>query len=200
MGEPEKDKAGEEPDESGADLQDAAAELFDGGGGEAAASPKSAEITYLCAKCDAVFSGNRQVKHCSKCGSPVNRYSKPAAQKSVLLVDDAALARKKIGAILKSMGCKVVEAADGLEGLKLAEDVEPDLIVLDVQMPRMGGLEALAEFRRDERFASIPIVMMTVVSDAETVSKAITGDANDYIRKDSTVAEISERLKQHLPA
>ena len=87
---------------------------------------------------------------------------------------------------------------DGLEGVERAKNEVPDVIVLDIQMPRQDGLTALREIRQDRRFKSTPIIMMTVEADATMVSKAVFYQATDYIRKDTSVSEIMKRLRKHI--
>ncbi|MBT4496375.1 MAG: response regulator [Gemmatimonadetes bacterium] len=128
--------------------------------------------------------------------------SAPAQGKSggkrVLLVDDSEPERMKLGAIIRQLGGQVFEAADGRQALAKVKQVEPDLIVLDVMMPNRDGLETLKILRQHQLYKDTPIVMLTVKSDAETVRKALTSQANDYIVKDSDLAAIGERLKRYL--
>ena len=119
-------------------------------------------------------------------------------QKCVLLADDSTMARGKIGAILKQLGCRVVEAIDGIEALRLAATAKPDLIILDVMVPNRDGIAALRELRRDAQFGDTPMVMLTSKADAETVTKALQSQASDYILKDASIEEIKERLSVYL--
>lgn len=161
---------------------------------------ESVETTYQCTQCDARYTTSEEINFCSKCGAPVGPalISVSSTPKRALLVDDSQMSRKKIGAILKKLGCEVAEAADGIEGLDQARKVPPDLIVLDVQMPRMNGLEMLQILRKDPQFASTPVIMMTIEADPEIVGKALSSRANDYIRKDTSVADILARLRRHV--
>ena len=153
------------------------------------------DLAYNCQVCNYLFRGDREVQYCSRCGTKLEQ---PQKERLVLLVDDSTLARKKIGAILKTLGCQVEEAENGLQGLAKAQATNPDLIILDVMMPKKDGLETLRELRGNERFKKTPIIMMTIKSDPATISEAIKGLASDYIRKDSKVSEIMTRLKKHL--
>jgi CheY-like chemotaxis protein len=98
------------------------------------------------------------------------------------------------------MGCRVVEAEDGAQALDLARAEPPDLIVMDVMMPVMSGLEALQILRADSRFAATPVVMLTAKADAATVSRAVEHHASDYLLKDSPPLEIKRRLQKYLPS
>lgn len=105
-----------------------------------------------------------------------------------------------MAAILKKLGCRVVEAEDGSQALELARaEPPPDLIVMDVMMPVMSGLEALKILRADTRFAATPVIMLTAKADASTVSQALEHHASDYLLKDSPPDEIGRRLQKYLP-
>ena len=94
----------------------------------------------------------------------------------------------------------VIPSANGADGLKKAQSRAAglDLIVLDIQMPRMDGITVLRYLRQLPLLKDIPVVMLTSQSDQETVRKALSFKANDYIRKDAPLEEIVERLSKHL--
>lgn len=119
-----------------------------------------------------------------------------------LLVEDSAVAREKISGILVELGCEVTTAVDGVEGLTLAKRLASslDLIVLDIQMPKADGITLLRYLRKIPELASILIVMLTTQADKDTVSKALGFGANDFLRKDATIAHITERLNVHIEA
>ena len=157
---------------------------------------ESQEEVHYCPQCGEFTKGTGAEGVCSQCGGPFAG-THPEG-KRVLLVDDSEIALKKVGAILKKLGCRVMEARDGIEALDRAREETPDLIVLDIQMPNMGGLEVLKELRQDEGFTSTPIIMLTVEADASGVSQAISRGATDYIRKDTPVVQIIKRLRTHV--
>jgi len=162
-----------------------------------AAASQATQEGYLCSRCGETYPSTQEIKFCSKCGAPVN-VAQSSASKRVLLVDDSQLARKKIAAILKKLGCQVSEAEDGKEGVIAAIKSKPHLIILDIQMPNVNGLDALKTLRKNPLFDSTPILMMTVEADAQVVAQALAAKANDYIRKDSSVAELISRLRKHV--
>lgn len=112
------------------------------------------------------------------------------------------MAREKISGILVELGCKVTTANDGVEGLKVAKRLASslDLIVLDIQMPKADGITLLRYLRKIPELASTLIVMLTTQADKDTVSKALGFGANDFLRKDATIAHITERLSVHIEA
>jgi len=115
------------------------------------------EFQYTCPSCLTIYQTEDEIKFCSECGAlvesfsgqgPANSKCRSAPSKRVLLVDDSLLSRKKMGAILWALHCEVHEAKNGEEGLREAQSLNPDLIVLDVQMPHRGG--------GGVRFSSLP--------------------------------------------
>lgn len=101
----------------------------------------------------------------------------------ILLVDDHTLFRSGLKALLSRQDdFEVVgEASDGLEGVKLAEQLKPDLVLLDLDMPVMNGTEALAQMLEMNR--QLPVVMLTVSEDAEDLKEAFVLGARGYLVK-----------------
>ena len=101
----------------------------------------------------------------------------------ILLVDDHTLFRSGLKALLsRQADFEVVgEASDGLEGVKLAEQLKPDLVLLDLDMPVMNGTEALAQMLAINR--ELPVVMLTVSEDAEDLKEALVLGARGYLVK-----------------
>jgi len=156
-------------------------------------------LTFTCSKCGKKSAHDETVRFCPHCGAPAQAGGSggPTTVK-VLLVDDAAIARKKIGAVLKSLGCSVAEAKDGVEALATVDEVDPHLVVLDINMPNMSGIEVLDELRGKPRYQNTTIVMLTAEADAAVVSEALKHRANDYLRKDARVDQLKERLLKHI--
>jgi signal transduction histidine kinase/CheY-like chemotaxis protein len=95
----------------------------------------------------------------------VTNGSRPPSNDCVLVVDDDATARELIAEQLKAEGFSVVTAAGGLEGLKLAKDLRPIAITLDVMMPDLDGWSVLAALRQDADLAEIPVIMITILDE-----------------------------------
>lgn len=175
--------------------------LYDSGATEP--EPSTQETRYVCSSCGERFAVGQKLKFCSQCGARISEVSNTvevdtSAKTRVLLADDSALARKKVGGILQNLNCEVSEAEDGTTALSLAVSVRPQLVVLDVHMPGGNGLQVLKALRENQFFATIPIVMMTGEADAAVVSQAIALKATDYVRKDDSVETITARLQSHL--
>jgi len=123
-------------------------------------------------------------------------------QKILIVDDDRVLTKVLKDGILAKRGDKydVVTAFDGEEGLRVAQDIFPALILLDMVMPKMGGIGFLEELRKDSRFADTPIIIGTQVSDIEQMSKAVALGVNGYIIKsefslDNIIKQVEEVLE-----
>ncbi|MBJ6634794.1 MULTISPECIES: response regulator [unclassified Streptomyces] len=103
---------------------------------------------------------------------PVPTYSRvvPSTSGRVLVVDDNKVIRQLIRVNLELEGIEVVTAADGAECLEVVQQVRPDLITLDVVMPRLNGLRTAARLRSDPRTAGIPLVIVSACSQHEVES------------------------------
>lgn len=106
----------------------------------------------------------------------------------ILVCDDEPTLRELVRAVL-GPGYRFVEAADGREALAVTQDVEPDLIVLDVMLPGLSGIEVLDALRRDERVGATPVVVITAWSHTE--SEVITAGADAFVSKPFDPDELS---------
>jgi CheY-like chemotaxis protein len=119
------------------------------------------------------------------------------AAKTILIVEDSPAQALALKHLLKEQGLQVLWAPDGQAGVTLAQQHGPDVIVLDVEMPRMGGFEACRCLKDDVRTADIPIVMLTVRDDAATALRGIDLGAVDFIPKDAFSGSVLlETLRQ----
>lgn len=103
--------------------------------------------------------------------------------KTVLLVDDTEVIRVVVAAFLRRFPCTVIEAVNGRLGLEKAREIKPDLILLDVEMPEMDGIETLTHLREDPATQSIPVIMLTAQSSKEVVMQAARHGVLAYIVK-----------------
>jgi len=119
--------------------------------------------------------------------------------KKVLVVEDDRVLRRVIIDNLKSENFTVFEAEDGVAGLEVSLREHPDLILLDVVMPRMDGIAMLEKLRTDEWGKIANVVMLTNLSEAEKVAKAAEKGVNDYLVKaDWDIAGIVDKVKEKL--
>jgi len=114
-----------------------------------------------------------------------------------LIVDDSSVMRKIIERSLRQAGLEalvVFEAGSGTDGLDLLKAQQVDLILTDINMPSMDGLEFLRQLRAQELAPSVPVVMITTESSEEHVKQAIQAGAQGYIRKPFTAEQVKERV------
>lgn len=104
--------------------------------------------------------------------------------KTALVVEDSTTEAENVCAILTEAGLQVVWAVNGPDGLQKAQEIHPDLIVMDVNMPGMNGFQVLQALKRDSECASIPIVMLTTSDTPEAAMTGFDAGAVDYIPKD----------------
>jgi len=114
---------------------------------------------------------------------------------TVLICDDEPSLRELIRVSLDGR-FSFAEAHDGVECLDLARETLPDLVVLDMMMPRLNGLEVLSEFRGDERLADTPVIVLT--AQPASREEAIRGGASRVILKPFTPDEISAAVEEVL--
>lgn len=114
----------------------------------------------------------------------------------ILLVDDHTLFRSGLKALLsRQPDFEIIgEASDGLEGVKLAEQLKPDLVLLDLDMPVMSGTEALAQMLAANR--ELPVVMLTVSEDAEDLKEAFVLGARGYLVKNIDAEYLVNSVRQ----
>jgi CheY-like chemotaxis protein len=103
--------------------------------------------------------------------------------KKVLIADDKATSRELVRMVLEKCGYAVFEAGDGLEALRLAPEVAPDLIILDLHMPGLDGFGVIGELRRDGRFAATPVMALTASAMQGDRERALSAGFTAYISK-----------------
>lgn len=119
-------------------------------------------------------------------------------RRGILIVDDDALLRFFLKKFLEKMDWEVFEAGNGEEALSLLEKTAIHLIVSDLQMPVMNGLELLRRVRKDPRTGSIPVIMVTAYEGEEIREKAIQLGANDFINKPVDEEDLLHRIRKAL--
>ena len=115
----------------------------------------------------------------------------------VLIVDDSAAIRKILQRMLKSAGLplgNILEAGDGLEALDQLKSETVQLILSDINMPNMDGIQLLSELKSRAEFKSIPVIMITTEGGEAKVMEAVQLGASGYVRKPFTADQIKEKL------
>lgn len=114
-----------------------------------------------------------------------------------LIVDDSSVMRKIVERALRQAGLDTMvvhEAGSGIEGLDVLRAKQVDLILSDINMPSMDGLEFLRQLRAQNLAPGVPVVMITTESSEEHVKQAILAGAQGYIRKPFTAEQVKERV------
>ncbi len=116
----------------------------------------------------------------------------PGDSKLILVVDDEPRMTRFIRMNLDLEGYKVIEARDGLEALEKVRKHLPDLVILDVRMPKMDGFETLREIRE---FSDVPVIMLTVQDEEKDKVRGLDLGADDYVTKPFGTRELVSRIK-----
>lgn len=117
----------------------------------------------------------------------------------VLFVEDDPLIVKIYSTRLSADGYTVITALNGADGLRLADEEKPDLIVLDIMMPKMDGFEVLQKLRAIPSFVATPVLLYSNLGKEEERTKAIAMGATEYIVKANiSPTEMVNKIKQHL--
>jgi len=122
-----------------------------------------------------------------------NGRQKQGGKKVILLVEDNSDMRLYISTNISDFN--VVQAENGQDGLNIAVELVPDLIITDIMMPVMSGLELTARIKQDPRTSHIPIVMLTAKASAESKEEGLQTQADDYITKPFNMTELRLRIK-----
>jgi len=114
----------------------------------------------------------------------------------ILSVDDSSTIRRIVGRVVATLGMDLVEAANGREAMAVLEQDHADiaLVVLDVNMPEMDGGETLAAMKKDPRFQSIPVMMLTTESERGRILEFIQGGAANYLVKPFTPDDLAAKM------
>jgi len=136
--------------------------------------------------------------------SPAGRVARRSAEKSgpartepttILVVDDESSVRTMLGMALGDEGFEVVEASSGEKAIEMLEEVQPDLVLLDLLMPGLTGLETC---RRIRERSSVPITMLTALDSVEDIEISLEAGADDYCTKPMELNELIARLRARL--
>lgn len=117
----------------------------------------------------------------------------------ILIVEDDSILRQTVGEFLGAEGLEIIYASDGEEGVKLAKEQNPQLMLLDIILPRKDGYEVIKDLKADEKTKHIPIVILTNLGSLSDVEKAIELGATTYLVKaDYKLEEIAKKVKEVL--
>jgi chemosensory pili system protein ChpA (sensor histidine kinase/response regulator) len=136
-------------------------------------------------------------------GAPVVELKKAAptpgdVRPTALVVDDSITVRRVTERFLQRHGMRVLTAKDGLDAISVLQDTKPDVILLDIEMPRMDGYEFASHVRNDERYADVPIIMITSRVGDKHRARAIELGVNDYLGKPYQDAQLLDAIQRQL--
>lgn len=124
---------------------------------------------------------------------------------SILVVDDDSNFREILRTKLESLGFSVEEAVDGKDGVKKTKELKPKLVIMDVQMPEMNGVEALSKIRADQELAEVKVIFVTNFGEDDP-NNALIDDkfakdigAVGHIRKTDDLSNMIDRIKREIP-
>jgi signal transduction histidine kinase/CheY-like chemotaxis protein len=123
----------------------------------------------------------------------------PSNTPLILVADDNEINLRTVTDYLRANKLRVIQARDGLEAVKMVREHAPSLVLMDIQMPLMDGLDAIANLRADDKHAAMPIIALTsraMVGDRE---RCIAAGANDYLSKPVNMKQLVKTIHTHLP-
>jgi len=120
------------------------------------------------------------------------------APKTVLIVEDNELNMKLFHDLLEAHGYATLQARTGPEALALAEEHEPDLILMDIQLPEISGLQVTQELKKNEALTKIPVIAVTAFAMKGDEERIRAGGCEDYIAKPISVVDFLEKVKRYL--
>ncbi len=121
------------------------------------------------------------------------------AKKTILLVEDDEFLAELYATKLRLENYEILLATDGEKGLKLAQEKKPDLVLLDIILPRMDGFEVLKHLKEDSALKAVPVILLTNLSQKDEVKKGLDLGANDYLIKAHFMpSEVVKKIQQLL--
>ncbi len=122
------------------------------------------------------------------------------ADETILIVEDSLLNRKLAEAVLQPYGYRLLIAVDGAEGIEIATRERPDLILMDMQMPKVSGYDATRTLKAQPETARIPIVALTACAMADERERAMAAGCDGYITKPIDTRALPGQVRQYLDA
>jgi len=122
----------------------------------------------------------------------------PVAAKQVLIVEDNELNMKLFHDLLEAHGYRTLQTRDGMEALRLARQHRPDLILMDIQLPEVSGLEVTKWIKEDDDLRSIPVIAVTAFAMKGDEEKIREGGCEDYIAKPISVSRFLQTIERYL--
>ena len=121
------------------------------------------------------------------------------SNKAVLYIEDNIHNRRLVRKVLQSQGYTVVEAEDGLSGLQMVQDIKPALVLLDIGLPGMDGLQVVARIKKDAALSSIPVIALTASAMRGDRERFLEAGCDDYLSKPIRAMELIKKVADHYP-
>jgi DNA-binding response OmpR family regulator len=119
--------------------------------------------------------------------------------KTILFIEDESALQKTFGDLLSAKGYRIISALDGEIGLALAKKEKPGLILLDIVLPKINGLEVLAKLKEDQETKDVPVILLTNLEGIGNVGKALELGATTYLVKSQySLNEVVEKIEKAL--
>jgi CheY-like chemotaxis protein len=119
----------------------------------------------------------------------------------ILVVDDQAIIREPIAARLASEGYRTIHADNGQDAVSIIQQQHPDLVLLDIALPKMNGLEVVKFIRSHPTLASTPVILLTAMSDRRVLAMAVQFGVRDYLLKSNfSLSDMLARVAKYFPA
>jgi DNA-binding response OmpR family regulator len=118
--------------------------------------------------------------------------------KKILIIEDEEVVLDNITFFLEAEGFKVYSCMDGVNGLKMAQNIQPDAILCDLMLPKLDGYEILQTLRKDKRFSITPFIFLSARAEKTNMRRGMELGADDYITKPFTFDELYKALNSHL--
>ena len=115
----------------------------------------------------------------------------------VMVIDDSKTIRRTAESLLKKAGCEVLTATDGFEALALIADSHPDLIFVDIMMPRLDGYQTCALIKNNEVFKNTPVIMLSSKDGLFDRARGRIVGSEEYLTKPFTKEELLEAIRRH---
>lgn len=128
----------------------------------------------------------------------LDRETRQTGPSKVLIVDDNAQNLELLQAYLEELNCETVAACDGPEALDIVAKSPPDLILLDIMMPRMSGFEVCRRLKGDPKTSAIPIIMVTALNEFGDIERGVESGTDDFVSKPVNKLELVVRVKTML--
>ena len=119
--------------------------------------------------------------------------------KTILFIEDESALQKTFDDVLRKEGYEIISALDGEIGLRLAKTKNPDLILLDLILPKLNGFDVLKKLKEDEKTKEIPVIVLTNLEEMSNIEKALELGSTTYLVKANySLKEVIEKIKKAL--